>query len=283
MSVRECVDALREVGFSALEAEVYTHLLRHSPATGYAIAKGLGRHKPNVYEALTTLEAKGAVLVDDGEIRLYRAAPSEELMRQIDRRFQKSREHAITMAKTLEGEKPDHRIYHLSTWDQVQERGFAMLSSCQDVAFLELDPWPLEAFREIVEMTAARGVRTTARIYEDARLPGVMTIVSPFTSEFERCSAVQMMTLIVDGTQFLMALVTPEDRTVHQAVWSESPFLSYQCFSFMNTDLLYYSLRPLLESVGSLEELRREVKRLEERFPVGEDTGYRGLQELYGW
>jgi hypothetical protein len=91
------------------------------------------------------------------------------------------------------------------------------------------------------------------------------------------------MTLIVDGKQFLMALITPEEGKIHQAVWSASPFLAWQCFSFMNTDLLYYSLRPFLKSAESLDELRKEFQKLEEQFPIGKDLGYKDFQELYGW
>ncbi|MBU0754162.1 MAG: hypothetical protein KJ645_03420 [Planctomycetes bacterium] len=204
-------------------------------------------------------------------------------MGQINCRFQKNRSRAIAMAKTVKNKPVDHRILQLNTWDQVYEKGVTMLETCKEVALIEPDPWPLEAFRDLIEKTAARGVRTTVRVYQPAQLDGVKTIVSPFASFSEKRSSAELMTLIVDGKQFLMALIDPEGGTVHQAVWSASPFLAAQCFSFMNTDLLYYSLRPLLMSAESLEELRKEFHRLEEQFPIGKDPGYQEFQKLYGW
>ena len=40
---RDIVQIINSIGFTTLEAEIYTYLLQHSPATGYRIAKGIGR------------------------------------------------------------------------------------------------------------------------------------------------------------------------------------------------------------------------------------------------
>ena len=68
-----CVELIREFGFTALEAEIYVYLLQESPATGYKIAKGIGRSFTNVYKAISALRSKGAILVDEGSNRLSRA------------------------------------------------------------------------------------------------------------------------------------------------------------------------------------------------------------------
>ena len=70
------------LGFTALEAEIYSLLLEEeAPATGYRVAQALRKPASNIYKALESLESKGAVMVDEGESRLCRPIPPEELLR----------------------------------------------------------------------------------------------------------------------------------------------------------------------------------------------------------
>ena len=90
-----CVELLSEMGLTALEAEIYVYLLQYSPASGYKIAKGIGRSFPSTYKAVAALQTKGAVLVDDGKSRLSRAVPVDELMSHLERRFRQRQAAAV--------------------------------------------------------------------------------------------------------------------------------------------------------------------------------------------
>ena len=68
------IDDLQELGFTGLEAEVYIHLAQGEASTGYAIARALNKPTANTYKAIAALEAKGAVIVDDGDTRACWAA-----------------------------------------------------------------------------------------------------------------------------------------------------------------------------------------------------------------
>ena len=81
----QCAQLIEELGFTRIEAQVYVHLLQDSPATGYRIAKEIGRSFTNTYKALSTLETKGAVLAYAGKNRLFRAVPVEELFDQLEK------------------------------------------------------------------------------------------------------------------------------------------------------------------------------------------------------
>ena len=113
--------------------------------------------------------------MDDGESRLCRAVPPEEFMDQLERRFRESRERATALAREMAVEPQDDRIYRLTTLDQVYERSRKMLEGCKEVALLELDPGPLDVLRDVVEATAARGVKLSVRIYKPDEIKGVWT------------------------------------------------------------------------------------------------------------
>lgn len=283
MNAEDYQNSLIELGFTRLEAEIYIYLIKHSPATGYGVAKGINRFKTNVYESLVALEGKGAILVDHGRSRLYRAVPPEEFLEQMERRFLDNQKRAMALAAELGGSGHDDRVYTLSTLEQVYERSRAMLESCEEVALLELDPGPLEVLRDAMEAAAMRGVNITVRVYRPASLKGVRVLESTFMERSKRRSIVQWMALCVDGKQYLVAYIEPESGKVHQAVWSASSILSEAYFSLLNADFKYYSLRPHLESASTVEEVRAEFEKLEELFPLEEYPGYRELRKRFGW
>ena len=74
---------LTEMGFTSLEAEIYLFLITTGSETGYAIAKGLNKATANVYKALDSLSAKGAIeysvqtypCPDDTSPRCFRCFP----------------------------------------------------------------------------------------------------------------------------------------------------------------------------------------------------------------
>ena len=93
------IDELRELGLTDLEASIYVQLLGTKASTGYAIAKAIAKPVANVYKALTTLEKKGAIYVEEGSNRLCSAVPAEELLDAMERNFKGNKEKAVQMFK----------------------------------------------------------------------------------------------------------------------------------------------------------------------------------------
>jgi hypothetical protein len=267
---------LNEIGFTALESEIYVYLLQHSPASGYKVAKGIGRSFTNTYKALAGLETKGAVLVDKGEHKLSRAVPIEELMDQMEARFRERRRIAVEAVKELPSSKDDNRIYHLATEDQVYERSRQMLRECRERVLLELFPGPCASLRDPVEETAARGIVVAARVYAGETLAGVHMVQSPFGEMNRTVWRSQWLALFVDGKQFLLGHLV-QGGGVYECVWSASPFIARAFYSFVNSDLHHYAFRPHLESAASVKELQADYDRLQKVFPVGGDLGFKDL------
>src|SRR2546423_12321018 len=122
------IQVLQDLGFTALEAEVYIFLLKESPATGYRIAQGIGKPAANTYKAIETLQLKGAVIVDDGESRRCQAVPANELLSQLERNFSKRRSEAAKALASVGGASDDLGVYQLRSREQVVERFRSMLN-----------------------------------------------------------------------------------------------------------------------------------------------------------
>src|ERR1043166_2874013 len=100
-------------GFTRLESEIYTFLLRESPATGYRVAQALKKAAANTYKAIESLQQKGAVLVEEGASRSCRAVPSDELLARLTRDFEWRRAEAELRLAELNSNATDERVYGL--------------------------------------------------------------------------------------------------------------------------------------------------------------------------
>ncbi len=119
MHATDPTHTLEQLGLTQLEAEIYIHLLKVSPGTGYSVAKGLGKPAANVYKALDTLARKGVVEIEEGKTRFARPVSYEELLHSLKATFNRQCDTAASSLASLPGPDRDHRIYHLYTRDQV--------------------------------------------------------------------------------------------------------------------------------------------------------------------
>jgi sugar-specific transcriptional regulator TrmB len=272
---------LIELGFTPIEAEIYSFLLRDSPATGYRIAKALGRSFAVTYSALESLQSKGAILVDAGKSRLSRAVPPQEFLDHRERRFRDQRDRILRAAEDIPSQMSDARIYQITAQDQVYQRARTMLADAEARVLVELFPDPLQVLREDVEAAAGRGVDVTVRIYREAGISGARVVLSPFGSRTIDSFRSQWMALFIDGRQFLLAQLGPAGTVVHYAVWSANLILARAIYAYINSDLHHYAFRKRLHEADSLDRAIRDYAELEEAFPPGGDLGFQELIERY--
>lgn len=261
MSAEESVRALVDLGFTGLEAEVYTALAQHPPMTGYRVAQVLGKPAANVYKAIESLQAKGAVIVDEGASRVCHAVPAAELLGLLERGFRASRERAFAALAELESVPADDRVYQLRSREQVMERCRRMLERAERVALLDVFPAPLEELRPEAEAAAARGVTVGVKAYEPTALREAEVFVHPEGRGVIRRWPGQWVNVVVDGREHLLALLTRDGAGVHQAVWSESPYLSWVYHSAVAGELVLAEVERRIAEGASAEELRRTRER----------------------
>ncbi len=278
MSLRpELSQLLQELGFTTLEAEIYEFLLQHSPATGYKIAKGIGRSFTNTYKAMESMRTKGAVLVEEGTSRLSRAVPVEELLDQLETRFRQNRALVISAANELPLSVGDNGIYHLTSTDQVYERYRQMLNECDERALGELSPEPCAILDKSVAAAGKRGLKISIRTYLGETLDHVRTVHSPIGRDTINAVQSQWLSLFVDGRQFMIAHLATGSGEVLEAVWSSNMYLAREMYAFVNTDLFHYSFAAHLTAATTLDEVREQYQRLEQEFPPGGDLGFHDL------
>jgi len=269
----QAAKALTFLGFSEIEALVYCFLLEESPATGYRVSHGIGKPTANTYKAIAALALRGAIIIDDSESRLCRAVPPDELLDRLDREFDTRKKVAASELAKIRQSEGDDRIYYLTSVDQVIERTRTMLKGAKNAALLELFPLTVPLFVADLEAAAKRGVAVAVKVYEPVTLKGV-TVVRP--DEAARIVSTwpgQQISIAIDGEQFLTALLSQDASSVHQALWSNSTFLSCFYYNALNVEQVATDVEVRTGMDSALNRL--SLTRLK---PVG----FRKLNERYG-
>lgn len=262
------IHALVALGFTELEAAVYTYLVENSPATGYRVAHDVGKPVANTYKAIESLHQKGAVIIDEsGDNRQVRAVAPKELLDQLGEAFQQRHATATEALSHLQPDEQDFGVYTLTNAEQAFARASLMLERAREVVLADLFPLSLSRLRAQLEATAERGVTVVARIYEPTELKGVETVPSVRGAELIHRWPGQWLNLVADGQECLLSFLTRDGQEVHQAVWSGSPFLSlvyHLSFAWEITGVrVEHALQEKAVSIDRIESIIAGFERLE--------------------
>ncbi len=272
------VDGLVSLGFSEIEALIYSFLVGNSPATAYRVAQCIGKPVANTYKAVETLRQKGAILIDETSNRLCRAVNPDELLKNIERKFFDSKEQVANALSRLEPAISDVGIYKLTTLEQILERTRLMLERSREVALLDVFPLLLSELRSDIEKAAGRGVKVVICVYEPVNLSGVTTILDSQAAELlERWSG-QWLAIVVDGAEYLFAYLSEDGKRIEQAVWSQSNLLSWVHHSYLASTLLKLQLEELINRNAPSRELKKCLSQFKDWSMRGA-FGYHSLEK----
>lgn len=231
-------ELLGPFGFSETEALIYAFLLKQGPATGYAVGQGIGKPTANVYKAMSSLAAKGALTVVEGGVRLCQAVPPEELLARMERTFVERKALALDHLRQIRAEAGDDRIYQLKDPAQVLARARTMLGRARQIALLDIFPGPFQALEAELRQALDRGVRVAVQTYAPATLPGADLVRNELDPTILENWPGQQLSLVVDASEYLIALLSPDGTRVHQAIWSASPFLACMQHNHLACELM---------------------------------------------
>ncbi|MHC4697195.1 MAG: TrmB family transcriptional regulator [Planctomycetota bacterium] len=275
----ETVEALMDLGFKQVDAEVYALLLGGPPSTGYRIAQALGKPAAGVYKAIESLANLGAIVLDDGDTRLCRAVPYGELLRRLERQFATRRDRAAIAMANIDRAPSDDRIYQLRSRDQVLQRCREMLARCRQVALFDIFPDVLLEVLPDLRTAVNRGVDVAILVYEDVEVPGADVILSPRGSVvFERWPG-QWLKLVIDASEYLYAFVSNDSEGVHQAVWTSGPHLAWLAHSGLSSQIVESRLAARIANGAENAELKNILASYERLITA---PGYAALLTRFG-
>lgn len=220
-------NALTNLGFNELEAEVYLYLLPNPPATAYAVGKALGRPTANVYKAVDVLARKGAVLVEEGDNRLCRAVPLADFLQQARLSFNQLAYKAELRLAHLQSAPPDERVYRIDSVELLFARARTLIeSTAQTVVVIDAFPKALSLLQPSIAKAVARGIEVFVEAYTPVDLPGANVAHAAVAVDSPEYWGAEQLNIIADGKEHLLALLSRDLQQIYQAVYSSSLYLS---------------------------------------------------------
>src|SRR5262249_27753205 len=122
--------------------------------------------------------------------------------------------------------------------DQVFDRARRMVAQARGGLLLDLFPGPAAALAADIAAAASRGVSIGVQVYRPAAIDGVESVVKAGGATVLRKWPGQWLKCVVDGAELLMAFLSEDGQSVHQAIWSRSPFLCWAYQSALAGELL---------------------------------------------
>jgi sugar-specific transcriptional regulator TrmB len=263
------------LGFNALEQQAYAALLKAPGQTGYKLAQTLKKPVANIYKALESLLAKGAVLVEDGDPAVYRATPIAELFDTLETELREQRKAALRQFGDR-NPAPDERVYRLGSRDQTIQRARRMVASSTQVLLLDIFPNLVSELSTEISAAAARGVNIVGQIYAPAQISGTMLTLRYEGDQVLQRWAGDWMNLVADGQELLISLLERSGKGLHQAVWTRSPYLVWSYHSALYAEILLSRLRVEIENGSGKRKLLRLFEDYHDRI-VTDAPGYRPL------
>lgn len=245
------VRTLTSLGFTELEARIYTALVGGEAQTGYAVAKAIGKPVANVYKAVESLEAKGAIVVTEGEPRVLRAVDPGELVGALRGKFDRQASEAEQRLKALHAPSDDEGVYRLTTADQAFDKARALARGAESTLLVDAFPNTLDAIRGELEQAARRGVRVAVIAYEPGtEIPGCRVLVHRFGQMVIARRFDDHLILAADAQEMLMAQFTEGAGQLLQATYSDSLFLSLHFYDSFFCQFVVHRVDAHVESRG---------------------------------
>jgi sugar-specific transcriptional regulator TrmB len=253
----DAADILQSLGLTPIEALAYTYLVANPSATGYRVARGIGKPTANVYRALEGLERKGAVLRDRSAAPLFRALAPDELLGRLEREFAERRSAAARELAALHAEPADESLYPLGGTDQVWSRARALLASAARIVLADASGDIVDALAADLAAARARGVRVVVIARGATAEDGVVT----WTDARPRSVVRPPLRIVADAREALLAQFSPDATRVHDAVWTRSAVFAAAIHDAITTELFFLEVARGVDEGLSVNEVEQSFER----------------------
>lgn len=177
-SNRSLQSLLTSFGFTDLESRIYVELMRNAPATGYRLARLVGKAPANTYQALAGLGRKGAVVATETKPRTYRPVAPVELFSGLRQNFDVAAKQAESALNAIHAPGKEERLYRLNSEPQAQVRARALIENSKRIILFDLFPEPLAMLHNYLAAAAERGVTVAGLVYQKPKEAPYIQVVA---------------------------------------------------------------------------------------------------------
>ena len=245
--MEELKEKLQQIGFTEYESKVYLALLKENPATGYQISKASGVPRSMVYEVLSRLHARGAVMESiEGRATNYQPLPPETLLDQHKASIDLLISDLRPALSKLYQSTNDDRVWTITDENAIFAYCGQMLNNAKAEAYLVLDDHALNKLRPTIEQLAKQNVMLNIMLTgENDCTYGNIIHHPPLESELQGLT--ETLLILIDDAELLIARISEDSLATitsnsnllmiaRQFVWME--FFTQRIYNQLGADLI---------------------------------------------
>lgn len=202
----ELITALTRLGFTQYEAQAYTALVGQLPITGAEVGRRASMPPSKVYETLTRLEVRGAVLVNRSEPIRYVAVPHAAVLEELRSRFNADVDSAAAALDSLPMQQEPGLVWSLSGRVPIVQAFGRTVANAKTSIFAGIWDEEIDTLGPLLEAAAARGIDIHVAIY------GNKTLAGPHTYDLAECGASARLRL--SGRRLAVVVADDADAVV---------------------------------------------------------------------
>lgn len=232
-------------GYTELESRLYCELLRQGSGGGYRLAQRIGKAAANVYQALKSMERKGAIVRSEGlgEATIYAATPPEHLLMATREEFAERHAALREHLQQITIPAPDERVYSVPTVALVMQRARDMLAKATDIVLFDFFPAIYDVLKPEIDDARSRGLIVAGVAYEVRHQETDMPLNRASMDLIAHRWPGLGICLVTDGREKLLAQISTDMSRVLNGVWTDSVFLSCVFHSALAADIRLTALR----------------------------------------
>jgi len=238
------------LGFSTYEAKAYYALLRKHPAIGYEVSKLAQIPPSKIYETLTKLKNRGAVLDSQSEPIQYYPVDPVVLLREIQQRTEKNIESILSDLATLPPVEAFELTWNLRGDDAINGKIIEIVRQSEQEVFASLWPRQIPALEECLHSAMTRGVYVVVALFGQCQVSANEVINLEACSHNVRSRAgSNLCTVIKDNREVVIGELSD---TIHLStgVWTKTPSLVLVAKEYIKHDIMF---NILASNIGSEE------------------------------
>ncbi|MFN2370152.1 MAG: helix-turn-helix domain-containing protein [Candidatus Krumholzibacteriia bacterium] len=199
------LQALRDLGLTATEAEVYVATLEaaaEGPVSGYRVAQGLGRDPANLAKVMAGLVRQGAVRVVQEKPRLFLPVAPAAFTEAVVHRLRDRRDQALDLLRAFAPAEPGGAPLLVATFADALAAAAGLVAGATGAVHLHASPDVVAALAEPLAAAAARpGCRVAVLSPAPAAPRGCELTLVPAPGD----GAPAWLHLVCDRTHWLVA------------------------------------------------------------------------------
>lgn len=242
---------VQELGFTEYEAKAYLALLDESPLTGYKVAQNSGVPRSKIYEVLSGLVRRGAVLVNHGDPVRYAPLPPKELIARRRQEMEESIEAAEQgLARYVADSASRGAIWDVTGREEIFERARELVGRARRSVLLEIWQEDAHELREALAEAADRGVEVGVVAYGEPDYPFARVYHHDLVDEVTKGVGGRWIVMSIDMQEIITGIVSMDSES--RAAWTSHPGLVVPLTEFIKHDI--YLQEMLDEHRAILEE-----------------------------